>query len=250
MNWFKRKPRPPENGVVLPVPGIFITWNNGETDEYREGDSNSDTPQTGAETQEDPGPELAGEERGTSAAIGYKVVEFQVGHHWLITKGRAWEDLALNARCNPSGFLGVSTNPYLNLSAIWGAPAPVTTHISPDARCSCGIYIGSSLFPVLGYFNSTVEPMRLCALVLVEGWGKVIEHEQGWRCEYAHILGFITPAEEWGFPVDVRLDESEVLILSRRPDHQIANLYECGYSRIPWLAPHLPTRLNGHGLPD
>jgi hypothetical protein len=180
-----------------------------------------ETPQSGANpgTEEaaegNTGPELAGVQtvEEASPALGYKVVHFPIGRHWPYTQDE-WRELSLVAECK---------------QATWTL---ASLHSAPNPNCTCGIYAAHLLADALRY--GTDNP----CLVLVQGWGRVIEHETGWRAQYAKIVGFITDASDWGFPADTSLHEAEARIAiryGREPD----TFLNCGLNRLEWLAPAL-----------
>ena len=59
-------------------------------------------------------------------------------------------------------------------------------HSAPDETCTCGIHAAREPAPVLTYLRGRDEP-RTVARVLgrVALWGRVVEHEEGWRAEFA-----------------------------------------------------------------
>jgi hypothetical protein len=59
-------------------------------------------------------------------------------------------------------------------------------HHAPHARCSCGIYAAKSLIDLFlfGYARRGI-----CGEVYL--WGTVVEHEQGWRAQYAYPKSLI-----------------------------------------------------------
>jgi hypothetical protein len=56
-------------------------------------------------------------------------------------------------------------------------------HPTPVAGCTCGIYASSSLRTLV---TSTPAMPAVSAVGTVALWGRVIEHERGWRAEYAY----------------------------------------------------------------
>ncbi len=61
-----------------------------------------------------------------------------------------------------------------------GAPAP-------QPACTCGLYASYSAGHVLDQYGQYCERF----LVLVEGQGRVIPHEQGWRAEYCAVHAIV-----------------------------------------------------------
>lgn len=76
---------------------------------------------------------------------------------------------------------------------------------APAWGCSCGYYLKKEGLLCEGYDDDNY------ALATCKGWGKVIEHESGYRCQYAypsHIAVFDADvadrlAEAYGVPVEV-----------------------------------------------
>ena len=69
-------------------------------------------------------------------------------------------------------------------------------HEAPDPACACGIHAAREPAAVLSYLHGRDEP-RTVARVLgrVQLWGRVVEHEGGWRAERAYPLDFVADAE-------------------------------------------------------
>jgi hypothetical protein len=61
----------------------------------------------------------------------------------------------------------------------------------PALDCRCGIYAGTVLSEVrqVSYARSHLH----LAFGIVQGWGRVIEHECGWRAEYAQPVALLRP---------------------------------------------------------
>jgi hypothetical protein len=103
-----------------------------------------------------------------------------------------WEPgRAEEARCSASALLTRTLHP----------------HVAPDPDCTCGIYAGRSL-------NEFERPRPAwpppCVVGTVSLWGTVIEHERGWRAQYAYParLGMVCSMCAWfepgpGVPVAV-----------------------------------------------
>lgn len=64
------------------------------------------------------------------------------------------------------------------------------SHSSPYIHCECGIYILKGTQDLYMWLLSP-GMSRTLATGLVAGWGHVIEHEEGWRVQYASILALI-----------------------------------------------------------
>ena len=60
---------------------------------------------------------------------------------------------------------------------------PHDQHPSPVLECTCGIYASSSLRNLV---TSTPAMPAVSAVGTVALWGRVIEHERGWRAEFAY----------------------------------------------------------------
>lgn len=61
------------------------------------------------------------------------------------------------------------------------------THFSPVERCQCGIYAAASLERLANYVGQGLGPSpRLQAVGLVSLWGRVLQHEQGWRASHGY----------------------------------------------------------------
>lgn len=58
---------------------------------------------------------------------------------------------------------------------------------APQEKCTCGFYLAQNAANAFRYGYVLGE---------VCGWGKVIEHEDGWRTEYAYPKMFYTDIEE------------------------------------------------------
>ena len=83
------------------------------------------------------------------------------------------------------------------------------THIGfgiPHNRCSCGIYAAKSFNELKRAVD--LFPFELGAVVgRVALWGRVIEHEFGWRAEFAYPLSFSIGSFgwfRWGFAKKVK----------------------------------------------
>jgi hypothetical protein len=77
----------------------------------------------------------------------------------------------------------------------WHAGKPFTAecraqgcHEGPQAECTCGVYAGRSLDHLrrLGYTENRVYGE-------VSLWGRVVEHEDGWRAQFAYPKNFVVP---------------------------------------------------------
>lgn len=88
--------------------------------------------------------------------------------------GQRWDGLRLEARCSPNNRTTGSPD---------DAP-PAGPHLR-EGRCHCGIY----LVPKVDLSNWLVIPRWhfLALYARCRGWGYVVEHEKGWRCEVVEI---------------------------------------------------------------
>lgn len=68
-------------------------------------------------------------------------------------------------------------------------PAPASAeHLAPDEKCSCGIYATAQLEDLKsGTLHLGIWGRQNYVLGIVEGYGKVILHDKGWRAERARI---------------------------------------------------------------
>ena len=74
--------------------------------------------------------------------------------------------------------------PYRAMCRRLGLPGPeLAQHPSPVPGCTCGIYASSSLRNLV---TSTPSMPVVSAVGTVALWGRVIEHERGWRAEFAY----------------------------------------------------------------
>jgi hypothetical protein len=62
-------------------------------------------------------------------------------------------------------------------------------HTAPHAGCSCGIYVAASRDEASHYGHGIA--------VEVFGWGRVIEHSGGWRCQFAYPKKIYVPESEY-----------------------------------------------------
>jgi hypothetical protein len=68
-----------------------------------------------------------------------------------------------------------------------------TEHVAPATDCTCGIYAARQPAGVWTYLRGRDEPYTV-ARVLGRAllWGRVVEHEDGWRAERAYPLDVYT----------------------------------------------------------
>jgi hypothetical protein len=96
--------------------------------------------------------------------------------------GQRWHPgLALAARCRASVVVG---------TIVGRTEAADDAHDAPQARCTCGVYAAKSL-----------EHLRKnrydrCGIYgEVSLWGTVVEHERGWRAQFAYPKSLILPVD-------------------------------------------------------
>ena len=58
----------------------------------------------------------------------------------------------------------------------------------PNEACSCGIYGAKSLDELVNEYKLSIGDHTILGKVAL--WGKIIEHERGYRAEFAYPLGF------------------------------------------------------------
>jgi hypothetical protein len=67
-------------------------------------------------------------------------------------------------------------------------------HFSPRERCRCGIYGASRIETLLSYVGYPYTPDKRPRVIgLVNLWGRVYEHQQGWRASHAYPLRLWLP---------------------------------------------------------
>jgi hypothetical protein len=66
-------------------------------------------------------------------------------------------------------------------------------HVAPDVECTCGIHAAREPAPLWTYLHGRDEPATVARVLgQVALWGRVVEHEHGWRAERAFPLSFVT----------------------------------------------------------
>ena len=109
--------------------------------------------------------------------------------------GERWHPgQSLAARCRASTVVGTIAG---------RAEAPDHVHDAPQENCTCGIYAAKTLhhFRSAGYERYGVHGE-------VHLWGKVVEHELGYRAQFAYPKTFVLPPETLPFssaPIQGRL---------------------------------------------
>lgn len=86
--------------------------------------------------------------------------------------------------------------------------------LAPESNCTCGIYAGKSVGHLrrLGYTEN-----RICGEVSL--WGIVVEHEEGWRAQFAYPRHFVVPLSM----VPLRMNTLELWLAA-------LSAYGCGIS--------------------
>jgi hypothetical protein len=73
------------------------------------------------------------------------------------------------------------------------ARCDLVEHISPDVECTCGIHAAREPALLWTYLHGRDEPATVARVLgQVALWGRVVEHEHGWRGERAFPLSFVT----------------------------------------------------------
>lgn len=84
--------------------------------------------------------------------------------------------------CGEYNFLRSGSN-YTRISE--GRPG----HPYPSIYSGCGYYLHSR--PILPCWCPDPNHPRHGAVGIVRGWGRIVEHEDGWRVQYAQVLGLV-----------------------------------------------------------
>jgi len=70
-------------------------------------------------------------------------------------------------------------------------------HDAPDLECACGIHAAREPAAVLSYLRGRDDPWTVARVLgRVQLWGRVVEHEGGWRAERAYPLDFLAGDSE------------------------------------------------------
>ena len=65
-------------------------------------------------------------------------------------------------------------------------PPPAYSHAAPHNDCQCGIYAANNIKEAGRYIdNGDRDPSCFTALGIVALWGRIVEHETGWRAQHA-----------------------------------------------------------------
>lgn len=62
-------------------------------------------------------------------------------------------------------------------------PGGVPLEIAPALHCTCGFYAMTGMLPMAGWLG--------LAFLLVDGFGRVVVHELGWRAEFCRLIAFV-----------------------------------------------------------
>lgn len=66
-------------------------------------------------------------------------------------------------------------------------------HVAPDVECTCGIHAAREPALLWTYLHGRDEAATVARVLgRVALWGRVVEHEHGWRAERAYPLSFVT----------------------------------------------------------
>ena len=130
----------------------------------------------------------------TSPITGYRVWQWdRAGLRSL--NGKTWQHgEPLEAKCRLSEFVHWRRH-----------RAKLRPHDAPHLNCTCGIYASKSLEHLRrpGYQRSLIYGQGLL-------WGTIVEHQRGWRSQYAYPQSFLLPPEV----LPVRLMEIETRLES------------------------------------
>lgn len=85
-------------------------------------------------------------------------------------------------------------------------------HKAPAHGCHCGFWIKNTLA------GAQLHSRGLKLIGAVQGWGKVIEHEDGWRCEYASVVAFMDPWADSIVPPNLWKEKQAIAALARKFD--------------------------------
>lgn len=119
----------------------------------------------------------------------------------VIVGWRTWRILG------PRDYLNWKGEPLLDSRAVWPRDGHLKArhvidgrgdadHTAPDPHCVCGIYAVASATDLVGQPGAARRTSLLGGRSVagkVALWGRVIEHEHGWRAEYARPVGLAIP---------------------------------------------------------
>ena len=116
---------------------------------------------------------------------------------WIVRRDRlcslyvaiCWPtDVPLRAECLVGETEGLRPAGWTQLSV----GRPWTCDRCPALECTCGIYAGAELGEVrqVSYARSHLH----LAFGIAQGWGRVVEHERGWRAQFSRPVALLRPA--------------------------------------------------------
>lgn len=125
------------------------------------------------------------------ALVGYRVWQWDAERHRLLSlyNSEIWEPYATKrGDCMQRG----------------GRVPWVHAAHCPHEECTCGIYAFASLHDLIRQRDRPEDYLVLGQVFL---WGRVIEHEKGWRAEYAYprLLNSQVAADRYGVPYEPSL---------------------------------------------
>ncbi len=132
-----------------------------------------------------------------SPILGYRIWQWDVAGLCSLN-GESWRPgKPLEARCKVCDF------------ALWRGHhgAVHCPHSAPLIKCTCGIYAYKSLEHAREYGG---ERSRIHGQVSL--WGTIVEHQQGWRAQYAYPKSFFLPPE--AFPLTLMEIEARLPALT------------------------------------
>lgn len=97
-------------------------------------------------------------------------------------------------------------------------------HEPPGSNCTCGLYAYNSLTEL----RTSIRPMTYLPLAvgLVLGWGRIVQHEKGWRAQYAKPVAIAEPP---------RKDPLLWFFIERYSERKTRALVErSGLPLVPW----------------
>jgi hypothetical protein len=82
-----------------------------------------------------------------------------------------------------------------------------TPHAAPSPECMCGIHAAREPSTVWTYLRGRDDPGTVTRVLgRVALWGKIVEHEHGWRAQYAYPLDVYTGDRELRIRLSSLLD--------------------------------------------
>lgn len=122
--------------------------------------------------------EALGELHNTFYATSEEQVRTYKSSITSLTRPERWPEKFLKAKCPryPKGE--------------WRLEGGTQPHVAPVKECTCGIY---AHYQYTETFKEFTYEQGTFVLGLVQGWGKQILHETGFRAQYLQILAFVLP---------------------------------------------------------